>query len=308
MVDPQMPWRGTPKTIVQGFCMGTADVVPGVSGGTVAYILGIYPKLLNAIKSFDLNWLRMLIRMELRAAFLHPHFSFLIPLALGIAAALLTFTRLIPIPLLLTSHPELVYGLFFGLILGSIVTLHRQVQLRGVVEYATAGVGIVIGWLVMTAVPQATPDTAPYVFVSGALAITAMILPGLSGSFILLILGKYASVFDAIGRLDFSVLLPFGFGVICGLIVFSRVLAWLLERWRNRAMLFINGVLIASLWIIWPFQRREFVLVHNKSKLVGSTPLIPAEWDFTVLCSAALALAGMAAVLSIDLLARRKQG
>ena len=304
-MTPRRGWPAAAKTIAQGFCMGTADVVPGVSGGTVAYILGIYAELLDAIKSFDARWLGMLGRLDMRAAIAYPHFAFLVPLAIGIVLALLIFTRIIPIPRFLTTHPELIYGLFFGLIFGSIITLHRQVQLGTPRQYAAIIAGAVCGWLLMNAVPQTTPDTPLFVFLSGALAITAMILPGVSGSFILLILGKYAYVFDGIGRFDFAVLLPFGCGMVCGLIVFSRVLSWLLNRWRNGAMLFINGVLVASLWIIWPFQRREFVEVHGKAKMVGSSPIVPAELDFTVLCSLALALAGLAAVVSIDALAQR---
>ena len=116
------------KIVLKGFCMGTADVVPGVSGGTMAFILGIYQQLIEAIKSFDLDWLQGLFRLQGRIIFKRPHFSFLIPLGIGIFSALIFFTRVISLPTLIVTHPEAIYGLFFGLILGSvwILVLHAD--------------------------------------------------------------------------------------------------------------------------------------------------------------------------------------
>jgi putative membrane protein len=286
--------------------MGAADVVPGVSGGTMAYILGIYEQLLAAIKSFDTAWLCMILRLQFRSALARPHFGFIIPLGIGIAVALFTFTRIIPIPRLLQTHPESVYGLFFGLILGSIFILQRQTKLTSPRQFAWLMAGAAIGWTIMTAGVGATPDTPMFALISGMLAICAMILPGISGSFILLILGKYTYIFDALGRLDLAIIIPFGIGAVIGLASFARVLSLVLARWRNTTLLVINGVLAASLWIIWPFQMREYAPAGSGAKLVHSTPFLPTDIDVTVLSSCALALSGLAAVLLIHFMAERR--
>jgi putative membrane protein len=287
--------------------MGTADVIPGVSGGTMAFILGIYPRLLAAINSFDLEWLRRLVRLDIKGALSYPDFQLLVPLGLGIFAALMFFTRVIPLPILIITHPEFVYALFFGLILGSIIVLLRQIPEIGLAGALRLGAGFVLGFLVVTLVPTNTPDAVWFVFLSGALAITAMILPGISGSFVLLILGKYAYIFDAIGRLDLLVLLPFGCGAVTGLALFSRFLAWLLRRYHDGTMLVINGVLIASLWVIWPFQERSYIEIRGKPRLVESSPLVPDLFDTTVLAAIGLMLLGISAVLGIHAMAERKR-
>jgi len=290
-------------TTLKGFCMGAADVVPGVSGGTIAYILGIYPQLLTAINSFDGMWLSQLLRFQFRAAAARPHFRFVLPLAAGIALALFTFTRIIPIPRLLYTHPEAVYGLFCGLVSGSIIVLQRRIRLASIRQFSLMVLGALLGWIAMTAAPSATPDTPLFAFLAGALAICAMILPGISGSFTLLVLGKYVYIFESLGRFDLTVIIPFGIGAILGLASFSRLLSYLLAKWQNGSMLVINGILVASLWIIWPFQLREYA--DSGSKLLRSTPFLPSEIDITVLSSGALALCGFATVLAIHFVAER---
>ena len=160
--------------------------------------------------------------------------------------------------------------------------------------------GTLLGWLVVNLVPTTTPDDAWFIFLSGALAITAMILPGISGSFILLILGKYAYIFDAIGHFRFTVIIPFALGIATGLALFSRFLEWLLRIHRQGTIMVIIGILIGSLWLIWPFQNRVYVEVRGKLQLLGSTPQLPDNIDNTVLLSVALMVAGFIVVLVID--------
>ncbi|MCP5127587.1 MAG: DUF368 domain-containing protein [Gammaproteobacteria bacterium] len=284
----------------KGFCMGSADIIPGVSGGTMAFILGIYPRLLAAINSFDLIWLRMVMRFDMKGVLTHPHFGFLLPLVAGILAALLFFTRVVPLPSYLVTDPELVYGLFFGLIVGSIIVLLRHIPQWSIMRWVQLIFGTLLGWLVVNLVPTTTPDDVWFIFLSGALAITAMILPGISGSFILLILGKYAYIFDAIGHFRFTVIIPFALGIATGLALFSRFLEWLLRVYRQGTIMVIIGILIGSLWLIWPFQNRVYVEVRGKLQLLGSTPQLPDSLDNTVLLSVALMVAGFIAVLVID--------
>ena len=287
--------------------MGMADLVPGVSGGTMAFILGIYERLLHAIKSFDHLWLKALLRLDLPRVIARPHFAFLIPLLIGITCALLFFTQVISLPGLLHSHPELIYGLFFGLIVASIVVLMLEVQRYGITEIALTAAGVWLGFLIVSVVPVETPETAWFVFLSGAVAICAMILPGISGSFILLILHKYAYIIGALGDLRFSVLIPFALGCVTGLIAFTRFLLWMLSRFYQPTLLIIKGVLIASLWVIWPFQARRFELIAGKERLIATAPQWPAEWSATVFGAAALMLAGFAAVMLIHYLANPRR-
>lgn len=287
--------------------MGTADVIPGVSGGTMAFILGIYEQLLAAIKSFDLECLKRLLKADIQGALSRPHFGFLIPLLIGIFSALMFFTRVIPLPQLIITHPELIYGLFFGLILGSIVVLFKHIdhfQLRDLIE---TFIGIALGLLIVTLTPKETPDTGWFIFFCGALAISAMILPGISGSFILLILGKYAYIIDGLGHFDLGIIIPFILGCAIGLIVFSRFLHWLLQHFHRAALLVINGILIGSLWMIWPFQNRHFIEVRGKQRLIESTPVFPDTVDSTVLSSIALLLIGLSLVMFISYLGDRKK-
>jgi len=300
--------RAALATAARGFCMGAADVVPGVSGGTMAFILGIYPRLLAAIRAFDLGLLRLLARREFRGAVRHVDLGFLAALVAGIFAALMFFTRVVPLPRLIETDPEPVYGLFFGLIAASIAVLLHDLpgSLGGARDWLALAAGAALGWLLVNLVPTDTPETAWFVFVSGALAICAMILPGVSGSFILLVLNKYAYVFAAIGRLDVAVLAPFALGAVCGLMAFSRVLMWLLEHHRRPAIVAITGLLAGSLWAIWPFQQRTYAVVGGESRLIRSTPAWPEALDAGTWLALAGAAAGLALVLGLHAWSTRR--
>lgn len=295
------------KFIGKGFCMGAADLVPGVSGGTVALILGIYERLLNAVKSFDLQWLKACLRLDWRQACARPDFVFLIPLFAGIVLALFVFTRVISVPGLLETHPQQLYGLFFGLIAASVLILMWQIKKFALREMAALAFGILAGAWIASLVPVATPETSVFIFFTGMIAISAMLLPGLSGSFLLLLMKKYAYIFAAIGRFDLSVLIPFALGCIAGLAAFSRILSWLLRQYHQTTLLVIKGILISSLWWIWPFQTREYAIVGGKRKLLGSAPYWPAEFDNGVMLAALLAVAGFAGVLLLHKLANRNK-
>jgi putative membrane protein len=287
--------------------MGTADVVPGVSGGTMAFILGIYQRLLEAIRAFDGQLLGYLSRGQVRSAIDHVDLIFLLCLGSGIGAALLFFTRVISLPALLQTHPEQVYGLFFGLISASIVVLFKSISQLSYVDWATLFTGIVFGWAIVNLVPVDTPQESWFLAFSGALSICAMILPGISGAFVLLILNQYAHVLDAIGRIDVSVLAPFALGAMLGLMVFSRIFVWLLHHYSKRVVLGIVGVLIGSLWIMWPFQERTYEFVRDRPRLIHSVPIWPNELNMTVLEALGWMGAGIILVLWMSTFAGKKR-
>lgn len=291
--------------LLKGFCMGSADIVPGVSGGTMALILGIYERLLNAIRSFDRAWLDDLLNLRIRRALARNDLAFVFPLLAGIVGALLFFTRVVPLPELIVSHPELIYGLFFGLIVASIVILMGEVERYGLRELAITAAGTWLGFAVVNLVPVATPDALWFIFLCGFVAISAMLLPGISGSFILLILGKYVYIIDALGTFNLPVIVTFCAGMATGLVVFSRSITWLLRHYHQPTLLLIKGILIGSLWIIWPFQERTYEVVHGREKLIGSSPVWPDAFSGAVAASLAFLAAGFVLVLAIHFLARR---
>jgi len=282
--------------------MGAADVVPGVSGGTMALIFGIYPRLINAIKSFDTDWIKGIVKFDLNIILHRPHFAFLIPLIIGILAAILFFTRVVPLPILIRTHPEIIYGLFFGLILGSVLVLMKVTKSWSFKEIRFVIAGIAIGHLIFNMVPVETPDASWFIFLSGAVAISAMILPGISGSFILLMLKKYAYIFNAIGYFNFSVIIPFTLGMIMGLVLFSRVLSWLLKKWYQETLSAIIGLLVASLWVIWPFQERIYAMVRGKERLIETQPYFPQQITADVNMAAGMIILGLLLVLVLNYL------
>ena len=296
--------KGVGLTIAKGFCMGTADVVPGVSGGTMALVLGIYQRLLRAIRSVDLTLLQHLLKGQLVAGFWRADASFLLPLGIGIAGALLFFTRVVSLPQLIHTEPVIVYSIFLGLIVGSVVVLIRPLRPVAMAELGFLVAGIGTGLLIVNLVPVETPESAWFIFLAGSIAICAMILPGISGSFVLLLLKKYAYVFDAIGRFDFSVIVPFGCGAVVGIMAFSRFLVWLLWAHYRPTMLAIVGLLLASLWVIWPFQDRVYGMVRGKERLLSTTPLWP-ELDATTGLALGLTCAGCIVVFMLERLSRR---
>lgn len=299
--------RETPALIGKGICMGGADIIPGVSGGTIAYIMGIWYRLIEAIRSFDVEWFRLVLRGRITLAVDNPHIRFLLPLLAGILTAVVVFTTFIPVPKLLITYPEAVYGLFFGLIGGSILLLLIEMEKLRLKDMLWLAVGTALGWLLVNIVPVETPDAAWFIFLCGCFAISAMLLPGVSGSFVLLVLGKYAYILDGVGRFDLTIILPFLGGCIVGVLAFSRVASWLLHHYYRISVLTIIGILIGSLWMIWPFQQRHYEWVRDKERLVSSHPILPVEWNGMVMLALLLMVAGVAAVMMLHYVAERKR-
>ena len=243
-------------TALKGYCMGAADVVPGVSGGTMALILGIYEKLLQTIGAFDLNFFRLLLSLRIRTAFSLVPLAFLASLFSGILLAIFTLAHLIS--WLLTNHPVMIWSFFFGLILASVSAIAKYIEDWSWSLAAAAILGTAGAYLLVGLVPMKTPETYWFVFISGAIAICAMILPGISGSFILVLLGKYQYILDAVNDRHFVVLLVFSLGAGLGLAVFSRFLGWLLARKHDFTMAVLCGLMIGSLRKVWPWKESGF--------------------------------------------------
>ena len=291
--------------IIKGFCIGSADVIPGVSGSTIAFILGIYPKLINAIKSFDSKWLSMIFSLNFRGGLQRPDFNLLIPLGIGILSAVFFFTRIIPLPILVRTHSEIIYGLFFGLVLGSIILFLYKLGTILISKYFIFLLfGIFFGVYFISLVPSSTPDDSWFIFICGIVSISAMLLPGVSGSFILLMMKKYAYILNAVGHIELSIITPFIFGVITGLIVFSRLISYILEYFYQQTILFMTGLLIASLYVIWPFQNRFYEIIQNKEIMISSRPQIPELLSEQVFYSITMMIFGLLIVIILSRFSR----
>lgn len=303
-------WKDLPRVMGSGVAMGTADVVPGVSGGTMAVACGIYMELLGAINSINARALQALARLRLRDALQEIHWRFMLSLGIGIVMAFVVMLRVVGLPRLLQEHPEHVFGVFFGLVLGSVFVLGRRISGWSVQLAGMLALGAALGFGIVNLVPVSTPESPVFVFFCGMIAICAMLLPGISGSFVLLILGKYEYVMGSVERLlrfDLSalaVVVPFALGCLVGIASFSRVLTWLLRRWQQPMMALLTGLLVGSLWRIWPFQVVVEQEVRGKVQVISATPQWPASFDGAVL---ALMVGGLLAVAAVELIAARRQ-
>lgn len=283
--------------VARGFCVGAADLVPGVSGATVAVVLGIYERLVAAIRGFDLGFAGRLLRLDARGAARAIDLGFLIPLGVGVLVAAAFFTRVVPLADLMENHPVAMQSFFFGLVTGALAVLLRDAGLRRTLRLPNAAAlagGAAAGWGLAVAAPAATPEAAWFVFMAGALASAAMILPGVSGAYVLVVLKKYAYVLAALGRLDLAVLAPFMLGVAAGLMLLSRVLGWLLGRYRAPTLSALAGLVAGSLWSLWPYR----AAVDGRS--------VPAWPDALGTGNVLLAAAGLALVAVLHLASRSR--
>lgn len=234
-----------------GVAMGSADVVPGVSGGTMAFILGVYEELLNAIKSFDLQVIKLALQLKFKAALDRVPWRFLLALGSGILLAIFSLAR--AITWAMENQPVLLFAFFFGLILASILAI--GVRLRwSLSTLAGLGLGTAIAYLIVGLVPLRMPHDPLTLFLSGTVAIMAMILPGISGAFILLVLGQYEFVLNAVKTLDIVSVLSVALGCVVGLLGFARVLSWLLRHYEQLTIAVLVGFMIGSLRRIWPWK------------------------------------------------------
>lgn len=237
--------------LMTGVTMGAADVVPGVSGGTMAFILGIYEELVEAIKSVNWQVLERVFAWRPREALAVIPWQFLLILGCGIVTAFVVLAR--PINWLLQHEPVLLYSFFFGLILASIVAVSRQIAWSAM-ACACLLLGTAAAYFVVGLVPVETSQTAWVLFLSGMAAITAMILPGISGSFILLILGQYQFVIESIKDGALLGLVPLALGCAVGILAFVRILSWLLKNYNQWTIAVLVGFMVGSLRRIWPFK------------------------------------------------------
>ncbi|MGE4291367.1 MAG: DUF368 domain-containing protein [Desulfovibrio sp.] len=287
----------------KGFCMGVADIIPGVSGGTIAFITNIYDQLMDAIRSFGMDAIGRLFRLDLAGVVARVHLRFLLPLLAGLLLALAGMARIMHT--LLSEHPVQVWALLFGLIAASILVVGRRAGRLSLVNAAAGLAGAVGSYLLVGLIPVSTPETPLFLFFCGTLAICAMILPGISGAYILLLLGKYEYMTGAL-KAPFSdgnplVILIFACGALVGLMSFSRLLHWFLTRHHALAVSLLTGFMAGAMRKVWPWKEvLETRLVGLREVVIRERNVLPDNWDGGFWLAVALIVVGFLLVLALE--------
>jgi putative membrane protein len=292
---------------LKGICMGSADVIPGVSGGTIALITGIYEDLIGALRSIDMDVLQKILAFDIKGAVAKVHVRFLLTLFSGIVVAILSLARLMNY--LLHHHPVPTWSLFFGLIAASTVMVSKHVNHwvgKAGISFVT---GIIAATIIVNLIPIQTPEELWFIFICGIVAICAMILPGISGAFILLILGKYEYITGALKNpflpRSFTIIVFFCVGCLIGLVGFSRVLNYMLKKFHNLTLAFLAGLIAGSLQKIWPWKEViETQVIGGEPHVIWGGPVMPHVIDQQVFIAACLAALGFLVVLAIEWLSR----
>jgi len=289
--------RGVLATLLlyaKGLAVGVSDLVPGFSGGTMALVVGIYSEVISAISSFsDPAFLRALKGGRLRVAFRLCHGPFLLTLGLGMVTAIVLLAPLATY--LLSNYPLQVAAFFFGLVLASALVAGGLVTRWGVLEYLLLPLGAVGAFVMVGLAPTETPDGALFLMLAGAIAVCALVLPGLSGSFMLVLLSKYDVALAAVTARDFGVIVPLLLGGVFGILSFARVMSYLLKRYHDPMLALLTGFVIGSLRKVWPFVEADGVTAAWPWTAVG-----PAPWGLALLI-----VAGVLAVLTLDRAGKR---
>jgi putative membrane protein len=291
---------------IKGFLMGAANVVPGVSGGTMALILGIYEELINAIRSLNFKFLRLMALLKVREALSSVSWYFLLPIGLGILLA--TFSLAKTLSWLLDSYPVIVWSFFFGLILSSVFIVSRVVKEWRVPTITAIGLGTIAAYFLFGLIPVATPEAPWFIFLSGFIAICAMILPGISGAYILVLLGKYHYILEAINNRDFLILFILIAGALVGLLSFVRVIDWFLKRYHDLTMAILIGLMLGSLRKIWPWKETLTIFFdsHGKEMPALQINILPPSLNSEVGLALLLMFFGFLIVFSMNFWVRKK--
>lgn len=292
---------------LKGLAMGAANVIPGVSGGTIALITGIYERLINAIRRCDLTAARLLLSGKPTTAWAHVDGTWLTVLLGGVALSIITLARLFEF--LLEHYERYTMAFFFGLILISVLYVARGVNKWGpsVIASLLAGTGIAVAIALLA--PASENDSMVYVFLCGVVAISSMILPGLSGSFVLILMGNYALVLGAISAFNLGILIPLALGCAVGLVAFSHILAWVFKRYADQTLALMTGFVIGSLVVIWPWKEAIVATVERTGKppreiITSYEWFVPSLLSVDTHVAVALMLAGAFCIAIMERFAR----
>ncbi|RMG24126.1 MAG: DUF368 domain-containing protein [Bacteroidetes bacterium] len=299
---------------LKGLAMGAANVIPGVSGGTIALITGIYEELINSVKSIDIQAFKMLLGFRFRAFWAYVNGNFLLAVFAGIGLSILTLAKLFKFMLEHETYALWLMAFFFGLILVSVFSVARTVHKWTASAIIALVLGFIAALLIALVNPASENDGLLYLFICGVIAMCSMILPGLSGSFVLIILGNYKLVMlDAVSDFRLNILIPVGIGAVVGLLAFSRLLAWVFKHYRDVTIALMTGFILGSLSIIWPWKQEEYlldpsgelILKKGQPVISGYDWFLPDLSDAHTLAAIAIMLLGAASLWGIERFAHK---
>ncbi len=293
--------------------MGAANVIPGVSGGTIALITGIFERLINAIKSFDLTATKLLFSGKINEFIKHVDLYFLIAVFAGMVASVVSLAKVLEY--LFLNYPVFVWAFFFGLILASVYFVGKSITKWRVSVIITFIIGTIAALSISVLNPATQNDSFLYLIICGVVAICSMILPGLSGSFILILLGNYQLVMiHAVNELDLKIIFPVMIGAVGGLIAFSHILSWIYKKYKDQTISVLTGFILGSLGILWPWQNEAYLkdelgnfILKDGEKIVQSTiRYIPESFNTEVIIAIALMIIGIITISLIEKVAGKQ--
>ena len=299
--------------VLKGIAMGAANVIPGVSGGTLALITGIFERLINAIKSFDLTAVKLLFSFKVKDFAKHIDLYFLIAIFGGIAIAIISLAKLFDF--LFTNYPVYIWSFFFGLVLASVYFVGKTVEKWNSPVIITFIIGAILAILISVLNPASENSSTFYLMLCGVVAICSMILPGLSGSFVLILMGNYQLVMiDAVNDRNLGILIPVGIGAAGGLIVFSHILSWVFKKYRNQTISLLTGFILGSLSVLWPWQKAillmdnagELILKRGEPVISHYQKFIPEDFNLEVILAIVFAILGIISIWLIEKIAAEK--
>ncbi|MGX1929451.1 DUF368 domain-containing protein [Flagellimonas sp. 2504JD4-2] len=292
---------------LKGMAMGAADVVPGVSGGTIAFISGIYEELITSINNIDLSLLKVLRTEGIKAAWTKVNGNFLLALFLGIFISVLSLAKFLS--WLLENQPILLWSFFFGLVLASIIFVGKEIKKWTLGTILIFIIGAAAAYFITELPPNENVDNLPYLFLSGALAVCAMILPGISGAFILVLLGSYKTILDAVHERDIKIVVTVALGAVFGLLSFARLLKWMFKNYKNITLALLTGFILGSLNKIWPWKKvLETKTFGDKTVVIDDINVWPTafEGDNQLILAIILALLGFSLIFILEKIASKK--
>jgi putative membrane protein len=297
---------------LKGIAMGAANVIPGVSGGTIAFITNIYEDLINSLKAFDIKAIRFFFGLKFKSFSEHINFQFLFWLFAGVFISILSLGKILSF--LFDNYPVYVWAFFFGLILASIYYVGKTISNWNLTNFLAVVAGVIIAVVITYLNPASRNESTLYLFLCGIVAMASMLLPGLSGSFVLILMGNYQLIFlEAVPDLNMKILLPVVFGSIAGFIILSRIISFLIKSFRDQTIGVLTGFILGSLLIIWPWKNPEYLLdasgeiVIRKGKMIieGYSWYLPDIGNSETWVSALFILLGIALVIVIEIFAKR---
>lgn len=291
---------------LKGMAMGIAELVPGVSGGTIAFVTGIYEEFIGSINNVSLSTFKVLKNEGFKAFWKKLNGTFLAVLFGGMIVSMLSLSKLIS--WLLEFHPIPIWAFFFGLVLASVIFVAKAINKWSIASIVLFGLGAAIAFYITTLPPSANTDSLPFLFFSGALAICAMVLPGISGAFILVLLGSYKTILDAVNDKDLKIVITVALGVIFGILSFARVLKWMFAHYKNTTLAILTGFILGSLNKIWPWKNIIETIQVGKKEIILDENISPFSYagDNHLALAIIMAIVGFSLIFVLEKTASKK--